>query len=26
MFTAISLSRLLIAMWFDRRRPKTLAI
>jgi preprotein translocase subunit SecD len=26
MFTAISLSRLLIAMWFERRRPKTLAI
>jgi preprotein translocase subunit SecD len=26
MFTAISLSRLLIATWFDRRRPKTLAI
>ena len=26
MFTAISLSRLLIAIWFDRRRPKTLAI
>jgi preprotein translocase subunit SecD len=26
MFTAISLSRLLIAMWYDRRRPKTLAI
>ena len=26
MFTAISLSRLLIAMWFARRRPKTLAI
>ena len=26
MFTAISLSRLLIAIWFERRRPKTLAI
>ena len=26
MFTAISLSRLLIAMWYERRRPKTLAI
>jgi preprotein translocase subunit SecD len=26
MFTAISLSRLLIAIWYDRRRPKTLAI
>ena len=26
MFTAISLSRLIIAIWFDRRRPKTLAI
>jgi preprotein translocase subunit SecD len=26
MFTAISLSRLIIAGWYDRRRPKTLAI
>ncbi len=26
MFTAISLSRLLIAIWYDRRRPKTLTI
>jgi preprotein translocase subunit SecD len=26
MFTAISLSRLLVSTWYDRRRPKTLAI
>lgn len=26
MFTAITLSRLLISMWYERRRPKTLAI